>query len=240
MQPMAMAFQEIGFLDSYAQKGTGISESAVMGMDNGSGDMTARQFLGQQEAAMTRLALEAMLASVEVVEPIAELFRDMNKTLLPLPKQFSMLGSKAIFNEITGMPLPPDEGMIVDPLDLNHNWSAKAFGPSFMLTKSARRADALQLAQVMMGNPVWIQTINWIAMAKKIFSLYDWDSDEMIVQMPQMQQFANQLGMSPQGLLGAAGGDPLSMPGGGASGQSMAPVQSGTESSDNAPLPPGP
>lgn len=240
MQPMAMAFQEIGFLDSYAQKGTGIDERAVMGMDSGNGDVTARQFIGQQEAAMTRLALEAMLASAELVEPMAELFRDMNKTMLPLPKQFSMIGTRAVLNEVTGMPMPPEEGIITMPNELNHDWKAKAFGPGFMLTKSAQRADALQLAQVMMSNPVWVQVINWVAMAKKIFSLYDWDTDEMLVQMPQMQQFASQLGADPNYVLQAAGQDPMSLAGGGASNQMMAPVQDGTEPTDNAPLGVGP
>jgi len=240
MQPMAMAFQEIGFLDSYAQKGTGIDERAVMGMDTGGGDVTARQFVGQQEAAMTRLALEAMLASAELVEPMAELFRDMNKTMLPLPKQFSMIGTRAVLNEITGMPMPPEEGMITMPHELNHDWKAKAFGPGFMLTKSAQRADALQLAQVMMSNPAWLQMVNWVAMARKIFSLYDWDTDEMLVQLPQMQQFAQQAGLPPEQILAMSGQDPMSFAGGGASNQMMAPVQKGTEPTDNAPLGVGP
>jgi hypothetical protein len=92
----------------------------------------------------------------------------------------------------------------------------------------------------MMSNPVWVQVINWVAMAKKIFSLYDWDTDEMLVQMPQMQQFASQLGADPNYVLQAAGQDPMSFAGGGASNQMMAPVQDGTEPTDNAPLGVGP
>lgn len=201
------AMEEVGFLDRMAQKGSGIDESGIMGM--GGGDrQTATQFQGQQEAATTRLALEALLASVDVVEPMAELFRDMNKTMLPLPKQFSMLGTKSILNPVTGMPMQPDEGIITLPMELNHGWTAKAFGPMFMLTRSAQRADGLQLAQIMMANPVWIQSVNWIAMARKLFSLYDWDADEMLVQMPQLQMLAQQMGMSPEQALQQPGQDP--------------------------------
>lgn len=240
LQPLAAAYQELGFLDNLIQKGTGISEQAVMGIDTSGQEMTARQYQGQAEAAMSRLALEAMLASVEVVEPIADIFRDMNKTMLSLPKQFSMIGTKAVMNPITGLPLPPETGMISSPNELNHSWSAKAFGPMFMLTKSAQRADALQLAQVMMSNPVWIQIVNWVAMAKKIFSLYDWNTDEMLVQMPQMAALAAQLGMNPMALAGAPGEDPMSSGLGGGSGQSMAPIGPGQEPTDNKPLSVGP
>jgi hypothetical protein len=201
------AMEEIGFLDRMIQKGTGIDEAGIMGM-GGPDRQTATQFQGQQEAATTRLALEALLASVDVVEPLAELFRDMNKTMLPLPKQFSLIGTKSILNPITGMPMPPEEGIITMPMELNHSWSAKAFGPMFMLTKSAQRADALQLSQIMMANPVWIQSVNWIAMARKLFALYDWDADEMLVQMPQMQQLASMMGMNPQQALGQTNADP--------------------------------
>lgn len=239
LQPMAMAFQEIAFLDGMIQKGTGISESAVMGMDTGSGDKTARQFVGEQEAAMTRLAMEAGLASSEVVEPIAELFRDMNRTLLPLPKQFSMIGTRAIFNPVTGLPLEPEEGMISNPAELNHSWKAKAFGPSFMLTKSASKADAVQLAQIMGQNPVWIQNLNWLAMAKKIFSLYDWNVDEMMVQNPIVNQMAQQMGQDPAAMLSQMGQNPMSAFGG-AGGQQMAPIQPGGDQVDNAPLGVGP
>lgn len=239
LQPLAMAFQEIAFLDGMIQKGTGISESAVMGLDTGQGDKTARQFVGEQEAAMTRLAMEAGLASVEVVEPIAELMRDMNKTLLPLPKQFSMIGTRAIFNPVTGLPLEPEEGMISNPMELNHSWKAKAFGPSFMLTKSASKADAVQLAQVMMQNPVWIQNLNWLAMAKKIFSLYDWNVDEMMVRNPIVNQMAQQMGQDPAAMVGQIGQNPLSAFGG-AGGQQMSPIQQGGDMVDNAPLGVGP
>jgi hypothetical protein len=205
-----LAFQELGFLDHLIQKGTGIDESAVMGIDRGSSNrQTAHEFAGRQEAAMTRLAMESMLASVEFVEPLAELFRDMNKTMLSLPKEFSMIGSRALINEVTGMPMPPEQGIIMDPNELNHSWKAKAFGPMFMLTKSTQRADALQLSQIMQQNPIWIQSLNWIAMARKIFMLYDWDPDEMLLQqVPMITQLANQLNMKPEQAL-AASANPL-------------------------------
>jgi len=239
LQPIALAFQEIAFLDSMAQKGTGMDERSVMGMTGGSGnEVTAREALITAEAATTRLALEAMLASSEMVEPLAELIRDMNKTMLPLPKQFNMIGTRSVLNYITGMPLPPEEGIINNPAELNHGWQAKAFGPSFMLTKTMQRSDALQLAQIMMSNPVWIQSVNWIAMARKLFNLYDWDADEMLVQMPQLQMLAQQMGVPPEQAV-AAGGDPTGGLGG-ASGQRMAPVQRGAEAAQNAPLGVGP
>lgn len=205
------AMLETEFLDRLIQKGTGIDESAVMGIERGGSDrQTAHEFAGRQEAAMTRLAMESMLASSEFVEPMAELFRDMNKTMLSLPKMFSMIGSKALINGNNGMPNPPESGIIMDPNELNHDWRAQAFGPMFMLTQSAQRADALQLAQIMQSNPIWIQSLNWIAMARKIFSLYNWDPDEMMLQqLPIIQQLAAQMGTSPQQAVAASSQNPL-------------------------------
>lgn len=198
MQGFQAAFMELDALWKYMQQGSGIAEDTVMGMP-GADRQTAYEFKGRQESAMTRLALEAMLAST-ALEELAEHFRDLNKQYLPLPKQVRILGDNAMVNPITGLPLPT-EAPLIQMGDLDHDYKARAVGPLMMMTKGAMRQDGLQLMQIMAQNPALLQATNWIAFAKKIYDLYDWDANDMLVQqVPMINAMAEQQGMTPEGL----------------------------------------
>jgi len=199
-QGLQAAFMELDALWKYMQQGTGSIEDTVMGMSGGSDRQTAYEFRGRQEGAMTRLALESMLAST-AIEELAEHFRDLNKQYLPLPKQVKMIGANAIINPITGLPLPA-EAPLIQMGDLDHDFKAQAVGPLMMMTKGAMRQDGLQLMQTMASNPVLLGVTNWIAFAKKIYDLYDWDATEMLVtETPMINAMASQQGMTPEGIV---------------------------------------
>lgn len=221
LQGVNMSFTEIESLWKYIQQSTGIVEDTVMG-GGGGGRQTAREYLGRQESVLSRLNLEAMLASSEFVEPLAEHFRDLNQQFLPLPSQLKMLGQNAMVDPVTGLPLPQEDFEITEEV-INQDWKARAVGPLMMLTKTMQQQNAMQLMQVMSANPVIVQATNWVSFAKKIYQLFDWEADAMLVQqVPQVTQLANQLGSSPEQLVGASGNPALMF--GGAGGQQLDPV----------------
>lgn len=194
------AYMELDSLWKYMQMAGAVGEDTVMGMPGGD-RQTAFEFRGRQEQAMTRLALEAMLAS-SALEEVAEQFHYLNRELLPMPTQLRILGSLATTNPTTGLPLPPDTP-IIEAGELDHNFRAKCFGPMTMLSRAAQRQDGMQLAQIFSANPVLLQALNWVGFARKMFSLFDgWDSNEMLVQqVPAINQLAMANNMSPEDLV---------------------------------------
>jgi len=221
-QGVQHAFQEIAELREFAQMAAGISEAGTMGI--GGGDrQTAREFLGRQEAANTRLGLEAQLAAV-AVEDLANWFRDMNQQRLTLPAQINLIGDAAHIDEDTGLPFTDPAMYEIQAGDLIHNWSARATGPLALVSKAMRRQDAMQFLSIAGTNPVMAQMINWATFTRRITRLFpDFDTPEMLVEkVPQITQMANQIGMTPEQLAGADISSMQSGPFGGAGGQQMA------------------
>lgn len=201
LQGMAPAMQELGNLWRYMQLGTGMAEDTVMGMDSGGSDrQTAFEFRGRQEQAMTRLGLEALLASV-AIENKAEWFRDANRQYLPVPKLLRIMGDSGLTDKITGLPLPP-EAKVIEAHELNHDFHCRAVGPMRMMTKISMRQDAMQLMQMMGSNPALAQGVNWINFAKEVFSFFDgFDPKKLLVQqVPAINAMAQGAGMTPEDL----------------------------------------
>jgi hypothetical protein len=222
LQGVQMSYQEHEHLWRLAQQSSGITEDTVMGL-NSSGRQTAREYMGRAESVLTRLNLEALLASSDFVEPLAEMFRDLNAQKLPLPYEMQIIGNAALTNPITGLPMPIED-MKVDERTVNNNWKARATGPSMMLTRTMQQQNILQLQQAIQSNPVLIRTTNWIAFARQIYELFDLPADQFIVQqVPEVNEHAEQLGMSPEQLLMQSGNPAQAAAGqgGGASGQSL-------------------
>lgn len=210
LNPLMMSQSQEAEMWRLTQTAEGITEDGVMGMAAG-GRQTKAEFVGRQEASMTRLAMENFVCSNEFLEPLAEWFRDMNAKWLSVPKQLNIIGDTAIINPVTGLPLP-QEAPIIYNNELNHNFKARAMGPIMMLTKTMARNEALMLAQTMLQNPAWLQMTNWANFAKKVYSLFDWDANEMLVsQVPQINQFAAANGMTPEQFLNQSGGPPPEM-----------------------------
>ena len=84
MQGLSAAYTEIGQLYQMMQLGTGETEALMGGAMTGGGRETARGFLGRQENALTRLAMESRLAEEGFIEPMANAFRKMDRMWLDL------------------------------------------------------------------------------------------------------------------------------------------------------------
>ena len=202
LRGMQMAYQEVSTQFQYMQLGTGETES-LLGMTSGSSRETARGFLGRQENALTRLAMEARLAD-EVVEKIANAFRYMDSLWLSMPHQVKILGSIATVNPITGLPYP-SEPIEIDYDDLAPDYRARAVGASQMLGRSVRQQNLIGLLQIMSANPALMQLVNWANFARQAFELFDFTNvnELLVTQVPAVNQMAMQAGTSPEAVAGA-------------------------------------
>jgi hypothetical protein len=184
-QGIQQAYQEIAQLWQWIQSSTGISEDVVSGMPSNN-RQTAREYLGRQEAVLTRLMLEARLAEEGFVEPLANKFRQLNRQYLKVPHEVKILGSVATVNPITGYPLP-QEPQIVDLADLNPDYRARAMGATQMLGKNVRQQNLIAVLQAASANPVATQMVNWANFFRLIFRAFDLDNtDELLNQQPTM------------------------------------------------------
>lgn len=206
LRGMEHLYGEIEALTRYGEKGTGIAEDVVQGL-GASNRNTAREFLGRQEGAMTRINLGALLAEQAWLEPMANTFRALNRQFLKVPHMVRMMGSGAIINPNTGLPIPPEPTM-VDLADINPDYRARAVGASQMLTKSARQQNLLALMQAVNANPVGMQVINWVAFFRDMFQAFDITNlDEIFVsQVPAVNAMAQEQGQDPMAMLGGMGG----------------------------------
>ena len=215
------AFAEMAELRQFAQMATGLSEDGTMGLQGGD-RQTAREFLGRQEAANTRLGLEAQLASTWV-EQLGDWFRDLNQQYLSLPKQINILGDMSQVDDETGLPMPPVQ-LTIEAQDLVHNWKSKAVGPLMLAGKASQRQDAMQLLQIIGSIPPAAQQANWNYALKKTVGLFEgWDPVKMFPPMPNGTPQINLAGQE-QGdpTMGSAPGEPvMNGPGGGAGGNSL-------------------
>lgn len=199
MRNVQIGNEEIARLFQFMQLGTGETE-AIMGM-SGSSRETARGFLGRQENALTRLAMEARLAEEGFIEPMANMFRQLDRQYLSRPHEIKILGSIALVNPITGLPYPQEPVTIEDD-DLQPDYRARAVGASQMMGRSIRQQNFLGLLQIMSSNPALIQLVNWANFARQAFELFDFKNvNELLVnQVPAVNQIAAGAGMSPEAL----------------------------------------
>jgi len=205
-QGVNMAYTEMGQLHQFMQVGMGLND-IIMGMNSGERE-TARGTLARQENAMTRLGMESRLAEEGLIEPLANAFRLMNRDWLPVPQQLKILGSLAMVNPITGLPMPQDS-VSIDYDDLAPDYRARAVGASQMMGRSVRQQNFLALFQFLSANPVMMQMVNWAAFARQAFELFDFKNiDELLVQtVPMVNQLAQDTGQNPMAIAGAVSQD---------------------------------
>lgn len=217
MQGISAAMGEIQMLNDFIQRATGITDDTVQGLNTGDRE-TARGALMRHERSMTRLGMESMIVGKEFVEPLANMFRDLNRQFLTVPKEVRILGGMAEINPITGLPYP-ETAQHITPEDLMPDYQARAVGPMMLMTEGQQRQDAMQLAQIMVANPVWAQSLGWVAFAKKIFTIFKWDYSEFLPNTVPALNAAASAGTTPEKVLEAA--DSML---GGAGGQMLPPV----------------
>jgi len=203
MQGLGAADQGIEQMWRFMQQSSGIVEDTVSGLPS-SGRQTAREFQGRQENVMTRLMLEARTAEEQWLEPLANMFRALNRQYLPVPRMVNMLGSMATVNPVTGLPLPA-ENVPVDHADLWPDYKARAVGATQMMGKGNMQQNMMQMLQAVSTNPVLMQMISWSAFARQMFDAFGLKNvNELLVQqLPAINQVADQTGQSPQGVAGA-------------------------------------
>jgi len=205
MRNVQIGNEEIARLFQFMQLGTGETE-AIMGQGGGGTRETARGFLGRQENALTRLAMEARLAEEGFIEPLANAFRQLDRQFLTTPHQVKILGSLATVNPITGLPYP-SEPVTVEQDDLVPDYRARAVGSSQMMGRSVRQQNFLSLSQIMSANPAMMQLVNWANFARQAFELFDFKNvnELLVTQVPMVNQMASEAGMAPEQMAGVAG-----------------------------------
>lgn len=190
------AYGEIAQLWEFMQLGSGIND-IVMGLQPNDRE-TARGFLGRQENVLTRLSLEARAAEEMFIEPLANAFRKLDQQYLTLPHEIKILGSLAVINPITGLPLP-QEPVTLDYDDFTPDYRARAIGATQMMGRNVRQQNYISLLQMMSANPALMQLVNWANFARQGFELFDFKNiDELLVsQVPMVNQIAQQTGQDP-------------------------------------------
>lgn len=195
LRGLQTSYQEITQLSQWIQQGTGIVEDVVSGLPS-SGRQTAREYLGRQENVLTRLMLEARLAEEGFVEPLANMFRALDKQYLTLPHQVKIMGSAAVINPVTGLPLPQEQ-VTIGIGDLYPDYRARAVGATQMLGKGVRQQNLIAVLQALSANPVMLQAINWVAFARKLLDAFDLTGSDLInQQMTLLNQMAMQQGQA--------------------------------------------
>jgi hypothetical protein len=205
MRNVQLGNAEIAQLFGFMQLGTGETESLMGG---GGGDReTARGFLGRQENALTRVAMESLAIEQGMVEPLANAFWELDRRLLPKPYD-KVIGSVSQVNPLTG--LPYQERVTVDEDDFAADYKARAVGASQMLGRSIRQQDYIAFSQMLMANPAALQIVNWANWLKQGFQLFDYpnfqdflNSQPSMVNMMAMQQGQG----APQDGSGSTNGD---------------------------------
>ncbi len=192
---LTVADRQVASMREGVQMGTGIVDDAVAGLQ-GDGRQTAREFVGRREAAGTRLLLEAQLYEKTTLEPIANMMMANNRQFLELPVEVMILGEGAMFDNVTGQPIP-DTREALEGYDLTANYSARATGSQSSLSKGMKQQNLLALLQGIQG-PLGQQMmgqINAVNFFRGIFKEFEIPNlNEIFQQNPAL------MGMVPQGM----------------------------------------
>jgi hypothetical protein len=192
-QSLVVADQKIAQMRELAQMGTGLVEDAVQGLQ-GDSRQTAREFIGRREAAGTRLLLESRLYEESCLEPMANMFVALDKQFLETPVEVLILGDGAMFDPVTGAPIPGTREHLTD-YDMVPNYAARAVGASTALSKGMKQERYLQLLQAM-GTPLGqaaMGSINAVNFWRGIFREFEVPNlNEVFMKNPQMQGVVDQ------------------------------------------------
>lgn len=205
-----LVVNELESISRYIDQGTGIQRDTVMGMLSGD-RQTAREFLGRMEQARTRLGLEARLFEIQVVEKLADDFREYTRQYGTFPYVMSMIGENAAFDPDTGEPIQMDIG-VVGLRDINAKHTIVSRGASNLLSKTMQRQDFMTAMQAMQNNPFALQKTNWDAFLSRFWRAFEINPKEMILRQPNMlaPEEGGTAGTMPQGDgLEQLGGDVL-------------------------------
>lgn len=187
LRGLQVAYTEIAQLWQYIQQATGVIEDTVQGGAPAGSRQTLGEFRGRQANVMTRLMLESVLADEGFVEPLANTFRALNRQFLNVPHEVKIMGTDAMVNPVTGLPLP-QEPVEINLEDINMDYRARAVGSIHMLGKEYRQQSLMLLLQTMSAHPVAAQLVNWNAFFRQIFQAFEFRNlDELFMNQPNQQ-----------------------------------------------------
>ena len=170
----------------WMQQGLGIVEDVVMG---GPGTrQTAREFLGRSEAVATRLLRESRSFEEDFLEPLSDIFVDLDRQFLTGPKEVFILGQSAQVDPVTKLPIPTRTREYVDGWDLLPNYEARAVGASTKLGRGMRQKALTFLMQAAGQNPMAMTAINWVTFLRDVFRTFEMDNIDELVNSPSEQE----------------------------------------------------
>lgn len=192
----------------YIERATGITDEGIQGISSGGQPITARQFVGQREAAGSRLMLETLLYERTYLEPLMNIYQRNNRQFLEGPVEFHILGDNAKIDPDTGEPIRETRETL-EGYELARTYQARAVGASNNLSRMVRRQELVPLLQAVSANPYAASAVNFVNFFRQIFREFDFDNvNELIKQNAQantqMQQVLEQTG--------AQGGNPAAIP----------------------------
>jgi len=204
MAPFQLAMEELMMVSRHMQQGLGVIDDVSQGLTS-SGRNTATEISVRAESSLSRIGMEIRRSEEEWLEPLFNWFHHFNRRFLTVPKQVQILGTEAIIDKITGLPIPIEQlDMTVDVDDLRFDYRATAQGATKLLSKSLRQDQLLKLYSLVASNPVGFTMINWYSFFRYIFQIFDLPNvnDFFVNAIPMVNQMVQESGMSPQGMLG--------------------------------------
>jgi len=204
----------------FIQMGSGVAEDTIMGMDTGGSDrQTAREFMGRREASGTRLMLESVLYDSHYLEPLANMFTALNLQFLELPREVLLIGDSALHDRVTGEQIDGSR-VEIDGSVLNRQYAAKANGTTMSLSGETRKANLLQLFQIVASAPPgMLASINMTNFLRSMMREFDIKNvNELIQEAPQMAQALEGQGQTAEGMPNDTQGMLQMIGGGGPSG----------------------
>lgn len=201
MRGLNVSAAQVSQMWAMMQMGSGIMEGPVMGFDSGKSDRTtARQFVGEREAAGTRLMAESVMYESLYLEPLADWFASLNSYLLEVPRQLLILGDAATNDPVTGQPIQTTRETIYG-WDLGTQYTARAMGSTSTITKSAKQQNDLTMFQVLAGaQPALMGAFNMVNFLRQMLRSLDYKNvNELIQKQPQVAEMLAGSGMEGAG-----------------------------------------
>lgn len=194
-----LSFSEGETLWRWMQQSTGIIEDVSQGVQGaGSDRQTAREFMGRAEAVSTRLEQEVRLAEVQWLEPLGNSFVEMNRQYLPLETQVRLIGSHAVWDDVSERFVPPEQISITQQ-DLDSDYDVRATGATRAIGKAQKLMGMQQAAQILAPVPQVAATVNWRLFVRQWLNELVPNVDQIMNTEAQQQQalmMAAQLGGS--------------------------------------------
>jgi hypothetical protein len=171
MQGVRDIFPQLQQLWRWMQQATGISEDVSQGMSI-SKRQTATEVGARQDAAGVRLGLEAALAEMQFIEPLARAWHELNRQYLPVEVAIDLIGGYNSWDEASGSFIREDpEFLSLDEMLADYDW--RATGSTRLLGRAAKQQNMMGLMQYLPFLAQMMPTFNGWAFGRQLLPLFD-------------------------------------------------------------------